>query len=107
MFKRATYKEAIKDDDVFYQPRAATKFADCSEKILGGFSKKSWEFTKNTMTSKKYGKVVKVLGVTGGLAATVVTGSGNLAVKSGRKALGGLRSLGKSIKDVINETKNY
>ena len=49
---------------------------------------------------------MKALGVTGGLAATAVTGGAELAVRGGRKALSGLKTLGRSIKNVFDETKN-
>lgn len=107
LFKRDTYMEQIKGDDVFYNPRLTTKLADCSEEVLGRFSKSSWEFTKNTFKSKEYGKIVKFLGVSGGVVATAATTGGKLAVRGSRKAFNGLKALGRSIKNVIEETKKY
>ena len=72
LFRKNDYKEKIANDDVFYNPRFATKMADISEEILGRFGSSSWQFTKNTMKSKDYGTVMKILGVTGGLVATGV-----------------------------------
>lgn len=107
LFNRNNYMEQIRGDDVFYNPRLSTRLADYSEDLLGRFSKSTWAFTKNTMNSKKYGAVVKFLGVTGGLTATGVTKGGQLAVKGGRKLLNGLKSFGQSVKDIIDESKNF
>lgn len=107
LFKRDTYMEQIANDDVFYHPRAATKFANYSEEVLGRASKGSWEFTKNTMKSKEYGSVMKFFGVTGGLMATGATAGGRAAVKGGRKLSKGLRNLGRSLKDLVEESKKY
>jgi len=107
LFKRESYMEQIKNDDVFYHPKAATKFANYSEEVLGRASRSSWEFTKSTMKSNQYGTVMKTLGVTGGLLATGVSAGGRVAVKGGRKLFSGLKNLGKSFKDIIEETKKY
>lgn len=107
LFKRETYMEQIKNDDVFYHPKAATKFANYSEEVLGRASKSSWEFTKNTMKSNKYGTIMKTLGVTGGLLATGASAGGRVAVKGSRKLFSGLKNLGRSFKDIIEETKKY
>lgn len=107
LFRRESYMEQIKNDDVFYHPKTATKFANYSEEILGRASKGSWEFTKNTMKSSQYGLVMKTLGVTGGLLATGASAGGRVAVKGSRKLFSGLRNLGKSVKDIIEESKKY
>lgn len=107
LFRRETYMEQILHDDVFYHPRTATKFANYSEEILGRVSNSSWEFTKNTFKSKQYGKVVKTLGVTGGVLATGASAGGKLVVKGSRKFASGLKNLGRSLLDMIDETKGY
>lgn len=107
LFKRESYMEQIKNDDVFYHPKAATKFANYSEEVLGKASKSSWEFTKNTMKSNQYGMIMKTLGVTGGLLATGVSAGSRVAVKGSRKIFSGLKNLGKSFKDIIEESKKY
>lgn len=107
LFKRETHMEQIKNDDVFYKPRLATKYANYSEEILGRVGQSSWSFTKNTMKSSDYGIIMKTLGVTGGLVATGVSVGGKLGIKGGRKLLGGLKSITKSFKDIIEESKKY
>lgn len=107
LFKRDTYMQQIANDDTFYHPKVYTKFANYSEQLLGNFSKNSWEFTKNTMKSNKYGKVTKFLGVTGGTAATVVTGTSKVAIKGGRKLSKGIRSLGSTLMELVDEAKKY
>lgn len=107
LFKRGTYMEQIKNDDVFYNPRMATKLANYSEEVLGRFSRNSWEFTKNTMKSDRYGTIIKTLGVTGGLLATGVSSSSKLAVVGGRKLFKGLKAFGNTVKDIIEETRKY
>lgn len=107
LFNRNDYMSKIKGDDVFYKPRTATKLADFSEDFLSRFSKNSWSFTKNTMNSKKYGKVVKFLGVSAGLAATGVSAAGNLSIRGGRKIFTGIKNIGSSLKELLEETKDY
>lgn len=107
LFRRATFMEDIRNDDTFYNPRASERFANYSEELLGRGNKSSWEFTKGMMNSKKYGKVVKTLGVAGGLAATGVTGAGKLAVKGGRKAWQGIASLGRSFKGMMDDSSKF
>ena len=82
-------------------------FTNYSEEVLGKASKSSWEFTKNTMKSNQYGMVMKTLGVTGGLLATGVSAGSRVAVKGSRKIFSGLKNLGKSFKDIIEESKKY
>ena len=107
LFRRETFMKQIEDSDIFYHPRLATRFANCSEKILGNISKNSWDFTKNTMKSSKYSKVMKALGVTGGLLVTGASAGGKVAIKGGRKVINGLISFGKSVKNIIDESKKY
>lgn len=107
LFYRDTYMEQIRNDDVFYHPRAATKFANYSEEVLGRASKSSWRFTKDTMRSEQYGVVMKTLGVTGGLFATGVSAGGRVAVKGGRRIFSGLKSFSKSVIGIIEESKKY
>lgn len=107
LFKRDTYMKQIRNDDVFYHPRTATKFANFSEDMLGNISKSSWQFTKNTFNSKKYGAVMKTIGVTGGLVATSVSAGSRIAVKGGRRLFKGLVSFSQSVKDIIEESKKY
>lgn len=106
-FARSTYMEQIKGDDTFYQPRTATKMADASEKILCSGTSKTWQFTRNSFSSKKYGKAMKVLAVGGGVAATVAVGGGALAVKGGRKLLKGISAVGRGLKDMIDESSKF
>ena len=107
LFYRDTYMEQIKNDDIFYHPKAATKFANYSEEILGRASKSSWSFTKNTIRSDRYGIIMKSIGVTGGLFATGVSAGGRVAVKGGRRIFSGLKSFSKSVKNIIEESKKY
>lgn len=105
LFKRDTYMEQIKNDDVFYHPRMHTKFANYSEEVLGKAGNSSWEFTKSSFRSKEYGSVMKTFAVAGGLFATGATKGGELAVKGGRKLSKGFKSLGKTFKDMWEESK--
>lgn len=107
LFTRQGYKEQIQGDDVYYKCRLSTRLANFSEDILGRFSDKSWEFTKNTMNSKKYGKIMKFVGVTGGTAVTVAAKTGEVGIKGGRKLLGGIKTLGNSIRNVFDEIDNF
>lgn len=107
LFRRDTHMDQIRNDDIFYHPRASTKFANYSEEILGRACKSSWKFTKDTMKSSQYGMVMKSLGVTGGLLATSVSAGGKVALKGGRKIFGGLKSFSKSVMGIIEETKRY
>lgn len=107
LFKRETHREVIKNCDVFYHPKFATKMADCSEDILGRVGNSSWDFTKKTFKSKDYGLIMKTLGVSGGLVATGVGVGGKVAVKGSRKILSGLKNFGRSVVDMIEESKKY
>lgn len=107
LFRRNTYMDDIQNDDVFYQPRAAERFANYSEELLGKGSRRSWQFTKDMFQSKDYGKVVKILGVTGGAVAAGTTGLGSVAVRGGRKVVKGLVNFGKSFKDMMDDSANF
>lgn len=107
LFKRSDYLEQIRGDDVFYNPKAATRFANASEALLGGISKGSWSFAKDTFTSRDHGLIYKTLFGTAGAGIAATAAVGQLGVKGTRKAAKGFGILGKSIKAVIDETKKY
>lgn len=107
LFYRHSYMEQIRDDDVFYNPKAVTRFANYSEEVLGRASKSSWEFTKNIVKSRRYGFIRKSLGVTGGLVATGVSAGSRVAVKGSRKIYDRLLSFSRSVKDMLEESKKY
>lgn len=103
-FKRSTYMDMIRDSDEFYNPRKCTQIADASEKMLSNVSKRSWDYTKNTMKSKQYGKLMKVAGVTAG--ATVAAGSkaAQVGSKVGRSAAKGIKNVISSIREASRAT---
>lgn len=105
LFNRNNYMEQVRDDDIFYKPRVATKFANYSEEILGKVSSSSWQFAKNTMKSKDYGIIVKSLGVTGGVLAAGAGLGGRVVIKGSRKIFNGLKSVGKNLKEMIKDSQ--
>jgi len=107
LFKRDTYMSVLDEDDVFYQPKASTRFANYSEEVLGRASNKSWDFAKNTMKSKDYSRAVKVFLVVGGATGAAVAGVSRFGVNKGRKAARGLRGWGRDLKSALDDSKNF
>ena len=103
-YSRSNYLNKLHEgDDEFYQPKRATAMADASERVLGNISKRSWGFTKKTVTNKDYGLAVKAVGVIAGVGAAGA-GLAYVGTKVGRKAFSGIRSVAGSIKDALQET---
>jgi hypothetical protein len=113
-FRRSTYKKDIANDDVFYTPKASTKFFNASSNFLGDLRRKSWGLTKNTVTNKKYGLLTKGLAVAVGAVGTVGAGGAELFMKTGsavtgnttgfgRKATKGLGGIVKQFSDMFKE----
>lgn len=103
VFTRDTHWDEIKDDDVFYTPRASVKFLDMSGKLLGEKRKKAWNFTKNQVKKKEYGLIVKALSVSGGLAMTTAVLSAEGVAIGARKLLGGLVPMFKQFSNMLKE----
>lgn len=104
-YTRNGYREQLQNNEEFYQPRRATAIADASERVLGNVSKRSWGFTKKTLTNKNYGLAVKAAGIAAGVGAAGF-GLAYMGTKVGRKAFSGLKSVTGSIKEAIQETNN-
>lgn len=99
VYHRSDYKEKIKDDDIFYNPRFFKRVADFSENTIDAMFKASWSFTKNQARNKQYGLLRKSLGVATGTAVTAASGIADVGVKAVRHGLDSLRRLSNSIKE--------
>ena len=99
VYHRSDYKEKIKDDDIFYNPRFFKRVADFSENTIDAMFKASWSFTKNQVRNKQYGLLRKSIGVVTGTALTSASGIADVGVKAVRHGLDSLRRLSNSIKE--------
>lgn len=104
LYTRRDYREKMKQDDPFYNPRFATKIADYSESAFGSLGNSAWRFTKSSFSSKQYGAVMKTIRVAGGLTGTVAGAAGKATVKGARTVSG---VIGRSFKRFIDDIKNY
>lgn len=87
--------------DPFKRTRRIDTLSQSFEEVSKNGFRNSKDFTKRQFRNKDYGTCMKVLGVTVGVAGVALTGGALL----GSKAFGGMRKLGRGLKDLWNEGK--
>lgn len=106
VFDRSTYKEQLRNDDTFYQPRAIRRISDSVDKAFANGVGKTWKYTSTSFNRSDIGAGRKFLMVTGGLVGTGVTGTATLASKTTRGLFTGIKAFSSGIKEMLDESKN-
>lgn len=101
-FTRVNYMQEIQGDDLFYVPKKSSQIADYTEKAMHNASSKSWDFAKSTARNRNYNLAIRILGgAAGGVAAGGAKGI-EVGSKLGRKAVKGIGSFARGMKDLFN-----
>lgn len=106
VFDRGTYKEQLRGDDTFYQPRTVRRVSDSIDKaVLSGVGR-SWNLTTRAFTNKNVSLGTRILMGTGGVLGATATGSATIASKTARGLFAGIKGIQSGIRDMMDDSKN-
>lgn len=106
VFDRDTYREQLRGDDTFYQPRAVRRVSDSIDRAVMSGVGRSWNLTTRAFTNKNVGVGTRILMGTGGVLGATAAGSATIVSKTARGLFAGIKGMQNGIRDMMDDSKS-